>query len=253
MASLAVTYEAIGEMGRKSVLPGIILASTLSTICPSVAEGQSSTTETQAWPEADFHVQLPSNLRVLAFTGLEQGAGYPYQQWYTAAGLGYQFKNILTKHLENIDPDKEHYLVVAGGYEFLRTVQSGKVKDEDRMVIEVMPGFRPLPWLLVRDRNRVEFRWVDGAYSTRYRNQLSIETDILAHGYRFTPFASAEAFYGAPKQSWNEEYYTAGVQWPHKRLMMLETYYRRENCPTCKPAHWNVGGATLNFYLRNAR
>ena len=247
-----MTEEADRGMGLKSVLPGIIVASALSTIFQSSVNGQSST-EPQAEPEADFHVQLPSNLRVLAFTGWVQGAGYPFRQWYSAAGLGYQFKPILREHLENIDPDKEQYLVVAGGYEFLRTVQSGKLTYEDRMGIEVIPGFRPLSRLLVRDRNRVEFRIINGAYSTRYRNQLSIETDILAHGFRFTPYASAEAFYDAPKQSWNQELYTAGVQWPHKRLMMLDTYYQRGNCPICKPAHWNVAGATLNFYFRHAR
>jgi hypothetical protein len=239
----------MNEMGIKSALHGIIFASALSTL----SQAQSSTTETQVWPEADFHVQLQDNLRILALTGLQQADGYPYRQWYGGAGLGYQFKPILRDHLQNIDPDKEHYLLIGGGYEFYRTVQSGKLKYEDRVTFEVQPSFRPLSRLLVRDRNRVEFRWVDGVYSTRYRNMLSIETDILAHGFRFTPFASAEAFYDAPKRSWNEEYYTTGVQLPYKRVLMLETYYRRENCPTCKPVHWNVAGATLNFYFRNAR
>lgn len=233
----------------KATLSGIILASALSTL-PHCARGQ-SLTENQARPEADLHVQLPSNLRLLTLAGLEQASGYPYQQEYAAVGLGYQFKAILKTHFENIDPDKEHHLVFGGGYEVRRTVQSGKIKHEGRAVIELMPGLRPLSWLLLRDRNRVEFRWIDGKYSTRYRNRLSMETDIVAHGYRFTPFASAEAFYDVPTQSWNQAYFSAGVDWPRKRLFMLETYYRRENCPTCNPSHWNVGGATLNLYLRN--
>ena len=43
----------------------------------------------------------------------------------------------------------------------------------------------------------------------------------------------------------------AGVQWPYKRVLMLDTYYLRQNCTTCSPAHLNVAGLTLNFYLRN--
>jgi hypothetical protein len=119
--------------------------------------------------------------------------------------------------------------------------------------MELIPSYRLLSRLLVRDRNRVEFRWVDGVYSTRYRNLLTLETDFLVHGVRFTPFGSAEVFYDGPKHSWNEEWYTAGVQLPYKRRLMLETYYRRENCPTCSPARWNVGGATLNVYFRNTK
>lgn len=57
-----------------------------------------------------------------------------------AAALGYQFKPIRREHLENIDPEKEHYFLFGGGYEFLRTIQSGKMKDENRITIDVTPG-----------------------------------------------------------------------------------------------------------------
>src|SRR5580698_3420646 len=97
----------------------IVLLATI--LCSVLGWGQTSSTETEAWPEVDAHIQLPSHLRILTFAGLEQGIGYPFQQWYAAAALGYQFKPILREHLLNIDPDKEHYLVFGGGYEFLRT------------------------------------------------------------------------------------------------------------------------------------
>ncbi len=221
----------------------------------SGAAGQSQTadTETQVWPEVDLHLQLPSHLRVLAFSGLEQGINYSYQQWYAAAALGYQFKPILREHVLNIDPDKEHYLVFGGGYEFLRTTQLGVVKNENRMTIDVTPGFLLPAKILVRDRNWIEFRWIDGTYSTTYRNMVTIERGFLVHSFRFSPFASAEVFYDSPKHSWNEEWYTAGIQWPYKSLLMVETYYKREHCDTCSPTNWNVGGVTLHFYLGNAK
>jgi hypothetical protein len=53
--------------------------------------------------------------------------------------------------------------------------------------------------------------------------------------------------------SWNQEYYTVGVQWPYKRVWMLSTYYRREDCSNCTPDNWNVAGASLNFYFRNSK
>jgi len=233
----------------------ILLGLSLATIVCSSAAGQSQTapTETQVWPEVDAHVELPSHLRVLAFSGLEQGVGYPYQQWYAAAALGYQFKPILRPHSVNIDPDKENHFLFGGGYEFLRTIQSGKVKNEDRITIDVTPGFRLPDEFLVRDRNWIEFRWINGTYSTTYRNMLTVERDFLLHGFRFSPYGSAEVFYDGAKHSWNEEWYTGGVEWPYKRLLMLDTYYRRENCPTCNPAYWNVAGVTLNFYFGSTK
>jgi hypothetical protein len=229
----------------------IVLLTTL--LCSTLAWSQASSTETEVWPEIDVHVQLPSHLRVLAFTGLEQGIGFPFQQWYSAAALGYQFKPILLEHLINIDPDKEHYLVFGGGYEFLRTAQSGEVHHENRITIDATPGFRPSARFLVRDRNWVELRWIDGKYSTTYRNQLSVERDFLVHEFRFTPYGSAEVFYDGPKHSWDQEWYTTGIQLPIRRLAMVDIYYRREHCITCTPTNWNAAGITLNLYFQNAK
>ncbi len=227
----------------------------LSIFSWSGTAGQSSTspTENEAWPEADAHVQLPSSWRVLSFVGLEQAAGYPFQQWYVAAGIGRQVKPILRPHWENIDPDKEHYLILGVGYEFLRTTQAGQVKHEDRITIDMTPSIRPLARLLLRDRNWVELRWIDENYSTTYRNMVSAEVDFLVHGVRFTPYGTAEVFYDGPKHSWDQEWYTGGVQVPYKRVFMLETYYRREHCPSCTPENWNAGGITLHFFFENTK
>jgi Protein of unknown function (DUF2490) len=239
-------------MNRYAIL-SLFFGMFLVTVLCSVIAGQTPTTETEVWPEADAHVQLPSHFRVLAFAGTEQGVGFPYQQWYAATALGYQFKPILRQHLENIDPDKEHYFLFGGGYEFLRTIQSGKTKDEDRMTLEATISFRPSTRFLVADRNRVELRWINGVYSTTYRNRLTVERDFLVHGFRFTPYGFVEVFYDGAKHSWNEEWYTAGVQWPYKRLFMLDTYYLRQNCTSCNPANLNVAGVTLNFYFGNRK
>jgi hypothetical protein len=240
---------------KNSCLLRILLGTFLSFIfCPrAAAQSQTSDTETQVWPELNVHIQLPSNLRILAFSGLEQGVDFPYQQWYVAAAVGYQFKPILREHLLNIDPDKEHYLVFGGGYEFLRTIQSGIVKHENRVTLDATPGFRLPADFLVRDRNWLEFRWINGTYSTTYRNMLTVERDFLVEGFRFSPYGSAEFFYNGAQHSWDTQWYTAGVDWPYKRLLMIDTYYRREHCNNCNPTNWNVGGVTLNFYFANSR
>jgi hypothetical protein len=91
-------------MAHRSTSFGILVALFLAIVSWSGAVGQSSTpsTENDAWPEADAHMQLRSNWRLLPFVGLEQAAGYPFQQWYVAAGIGRQLKTILRPHWENI-------------------------------------------------------------------------------------------------------------------------------------------------------
>jgi hypothetical protein len=240
---------------KNSRLLRILLGALLSFIfCPCAAgQSQTSDTETQVWPELDAHIQLPSHLRILAFSGLEQGVDFPYQQWYVAGAVGYQSKPILREHLLNIDPDKEHYLVFGGGYEFLRTTQSGIVKHENRITLDATPGFRLPANFLVRDRNWLELRWINGVYSTTYRNMLTVEHDFLFNGFRFSPYGSAEFFYNGAQHSWDTQWYTGGIEWPYKGLLMIDTYYRREHCDTCNPSNWNVGGVALNFYFANAK
>jgi hypothetical protein len=231
----------------------LLIVLSLSIVSWSAAAGQSTTSsiENEIWPEGDFHVQIPSHLRVLGFVGVEQGVEYPFQQVYAAGALGRQFKPILKPHWENIDQDKEHYLLLGGGYEFLRTAQSGSVKLENRITMDATPNYRLTSRFLIRDRNWVELRWIDGVYSTTYRNMPYIEHDFLAHGVRFTPFGSVEFFYDGPKHSWDQEWYTAGAQLPYKRSFMVETYYRREHCATCTPVNWNAAGVTLHFFFAN--
>ncbi len=241
-------------MAAKSSLFVIFLALSLFIVCPR-AEGQtpSNQTENEAWPEADLHLQLGSQWRLLALVGLEQAAGYSFQQWYAGAGIGRQIKPILRYHWKNIDPDKEHYLIAGGGYEFLRTTASGAVHDENRMTLDLTGNVRPVSWLLLRDRSWLELRWIDGTYSTTYRNLIAGEFDLRVHDFRFTPFGTSEFFYDSPKHAWDQNWYTAGVQLPCKRVFMAEIYYRREHCSTCAPQSWNAGGITLNFYPNNTK
>lgn len=70
---------------------------------------------------------------------------FPFKQWYGAVGVGYQFKPILRSHLTNIDPDKEDYIVFGTGYDYLRTTDSGKVSDEDRLTIQLTFAYRLPP------------------------------------------------------------------------------------------------------------
>src|SRR4029434_5133532 len=115
---------------------------------------------------------------------------------------------------------------------------------ENRLAVEATPRYRLSERLLLTDRNRVEVRWVNGDYSTRYPNQIEAEYDAEVCGFRFTPYASAEFFYDITTSTWKQEWYSAGVEVPYRRLMMVDLYYLRQNCPGCTPDHLNVLGLT---------
>ena len=240
-----------------------VIFGTCLSMLHSGAVAQTSSTEAKWIEQADAHIQFAPQWRVLTFVGGEEGQNYHYDQWYAAAGIGYQFRQFSSlPHLRNIDPDKEYYLVVGVGYEHLDTTSSGKI--ENRVTLDATPGFNFPGDLLVRDRNYFEFRWINGKYSTTYRNRLTLEREFRLGAFRFTPYGSVEAFWDAsshsaegsynnPEHVWNQWWYTAGLQIPYQRWFMVQLYYRRENCSTCTPASWNAGGITVNFFLNTTQ
>ena len=229
------------------------LASILAILFAICAPALCQTSASEFWPQVNAQFNLPRQFRVTGYTGLQNSEGFPYQQIFGGANVGYQWKRITKLHIQNSDSDKEHTLVFAGGYEYLHTLSSGSPKNENRPMLQVTLSRRPWSPLLLSDRNRVEFRWVNGAYSTRYRNMFSLSYDIAVHRFHFSPYGGAEVYYDGGKGSWNEEQYAGGIEWPFRRWFNLQTYYLRQHCTTCNPVNVNAAGLNLNFFFHQPR
>jgi hypothetical protein len=211
-----------------------------------------SSAESEFWPRLNGYSQLGTSSRLQVFSEWDKGEDFPYSQWMVGGLLTYQLAPMNRPHLLDIDRDKEHHLPVAVGYEYLETTEPGKASHENRVSVQANPSVRAGRGLFVADRNLVEFRWKSGgAYSTRYRNRLTVEMGLQAGHFRFTPYASGEVFYDSSKHSWNETQVALGVHFPYRRILMVDGYYLRQDCDTCTPNPLNVFGLTLNLYLRN--
>lgn len=157
---------------------------------------------------------------------------------------------IASPHRRDIDEENEYNLVIGVGYEYLRTAQSGNTKHENRMMAQATPRHIPFAGVVFQDRNRFEFRWVNGAYDVRYRNKLTVNRAFKINKFRVTPYASGELFWDRKYHEWNENQYAFGVQFPYKHRLMLDTFYLRQNCTTCSQDPLNVWGLTLNLYFK---
>ena len=206
-----------------------------------------------AWevrPKMNAAADLIPRTRIETWGELQDGVNFSFRRWRTGAIFSRRFKPILNFHVPDIDEEREHHLVFDGGYEYLHTVQNGSTKNENRIIGEVTPRIR-LAGLLFEDRNRTEFRWVNGAYDFRYRNKLVISHRFQTSAFRFTPYGSGEPYYDRNHLSWNQSQYGFGVQFPFKNRLMLDTYVLHQNCTPCGQNPVNMLGTTLNFYFRN--
>lgn len=218
------------------------------------ALGQTPTgASSEFWPSVKASIELRPQTRLQLWGDKQDGEDFDYLQWKTGAMLSYRMKRMLKLRRSDIDEENEHNLVIGAGYEYLRTTQNDKTKSEHRIIIQATPRYLPGAGFLLTDRNRVEFRWVNGSYDVRYRNKLMIDRHLKLQNFRFTPYASGELFYDRNHHSWNENQYAFGVQLPYRKRLMLDVYYLRQNCTTCSQDPLNVLGLTLNLYFRRKR
>lgn len=121
---------------------------------------------------------------------------------------------------------------------------------------------KPLPGgLLLSDRNREDFRFINGDFSFRYRNRVTIERELQLFKKRsITPYASGEIFYDTRYSAWNRNREIVGVQTSlrrgpilklllPKRHVILDLYYARQNDSRSQTKHVNALGVALALYF----
>lgn len=235
---------------RRSVF--VVVAVVLSMSCNTQA--QTTTPANEFWPAINATFDLHSRVGVQVYAEKHNGEDVSLVQWKVGTLLSYRLKRILKTHREDIDEENEYNLVIAGGYEFVQTDQNvSSTKREHRVIVQSTPKYTPGAGFLLQNRNRAEFRWVDGTYNFRYRNKLIVDRAFKLNKFRFTPYAAGELFWDRNHHAWTENQYAFGVQLPYKKLLMLDTYYLRQNCTTCSQDPVSVFGIKLNFYFARKR
>ena len=227
----------------------LLVAICLLLVITEIAFGQPSPA-TEMWPEIRANFEIERRLGVQVFFEKHDGEDVSLTQWKVGSIISYRMSRIFDKHRDDIDHENQYNIVVGGGYEFVKTEQPSGTKREHRVMVQSTPKYIPGGGVLVQDRSRAEFRWVDGVYNFRYRNKLTVDRPLKINKFRFTPYVSGEMFWDRNHHAWNENQYAFGVQLPYKKLAMLDTYYLRQNCTTCSQDPISVFGITVNFYFR---
>lgn len=95
---------------------------------------------------------------------------------------------------------------------------------ENRGILEVTARWPIGGAWLVSDRNKGDFRWIDGEYSARYRNRLRAERNLAFAHVKFTPYANGEVYYDFKADTWNRTDLTLGGEFPMPSKTVFELY-----------------------------
>jgi Protein of unknown function (DUF2490) len=223
----------------------------LPAICVLFLSTQSGAQSvTQFWPEVDFYAPLASNTR-FRFQIKDTREGQQSQQWQFGPSIEFYVRPLLRLRNLSTQPKDEaraRILVLSAGYRYL----PGTSKDgsENRIVLSAIPKF-PLIWkLVISDRNQMELRFIEGAFSWRYRNRLAVQRPFQIGSYKFTPYARCEEYYSSQYSKWYDTALSAGVNLPVTKEIELSPYYEHQNETNKSPNKVIQSvGLTLNVFF----
>ena len=230
-------------------LPGLLIAICL-ILCSAVdvVAQQPSDTRDELWPELDVYVPINEKYR-LVFTGSVSKARETKDNFEAQLGA----------HVDYFFSDR---ITIRAGYRYGFSLGSNDEFREHRLVTEASFRKRIKSSILLTDRNRQDWRWVNGDFSFRYRNRLTAEKEFRIAGRPITPYGSAEIFYDTRFSTFNRYRFASGVQIALRKIRsseplllilrkerVLDIYYLRQEDTRSEPKHTNAIGVSLAIHF----
>ena len=218
-----------------------------------LSKAQEPNTRNEFWPEIDVYINVKPKVRLFLLgtvsKSVEDGEIRNAQSFEGQVGA-------------HIDYIPSHHIILRAGYRFGTSVGDTDSPYKEHRILTEQTLRKLLPGdLLLSDRNREDFRFVNGDFSFRYRNRVKVEREFdLFKGRTITPYVSAEIFYDTRSSSWNRNRLAVGFEQSlrrgplrrmllHNRQVILDLYYMRQNDSGSETLHVNAIGAALVFYF----
>jgi len=208
---------------------------------------------TEFWPAVRLNLDLHPRIGLQFYGERQNGEESDTAEKKAGVKISYRVKPLFKPLAGDIDPENKYLATWAVGYEYIRKSKNGQPSNENRLILEATPRYAPGAGFLFLNRNRMEFRWIDGSYNFRYRFKLTGQHAFKVDRFHFTPYGSGELFWDRNHHSWNENQYAVGVQFPFRRRFMLDTYVLHQNCTTCSQHSLNAFGVSANFYFKRGK
>jgi hypothetical protein len=219
----------------------------------SVLCAQTSSTQSQFWPEGDTYVALNGFSRLFFnYIGTRTSDPETYDNGLVGGHYDFYFLRFVRGRTRaHPDVSRVRVLMFRAGYDFSQT-PAGNPKPYTKHIPTFEATARAhLPWeMLLADRNRGDLTIENGVFKPVYRNRLRLERPIKTGKHELSPYADAEAFYEYQYDAFARFRFSAGVEWSLNRHFVLQPYYLRERDTRPSPGNLNVLGLILQVYIR---
>ena len=149
---------------------------------------QSPRTISEFDPGLTVAVDLNKRVRLDFATGREKTEELSSAKWKVSGGASCRFKTLRKTLFDLIDTDRQHKFVLGVGYEFSKTSDAGTTHKEHKIMVDGTFRYTLPEMVLMTNRSRFDFRWIDGDFHWRYRNRLMFERQLKIREAKVYPF-----------------------------------------------------------------
>jgi Protein of unknown function (DUF2490) len=175
---------------------------------------QESETKQELWPEIDVYVPLNKKFRLFFLATVTK-----------ARETRDSFEGQLGAHVDYFWRDHLSFRV---GYRYGTSLGDSDNPFREHRIITEQSFRKKTKWSIqLTDRNRQDWRWVNGDFSFRYRNRITAEKEFRVWGRPVAPYGSAEVFYDSRFSTFNRYRFSTGLQYTfrkygsNERLLLL--------------------------------
>ncbi|HKW10791.1 MAG TPA: DUF2490 domain-containing protein [Gemmatimonadaceae bacterium] len=190
----------------------------------SVALAQ--TTVNESWAELDVYYSLPStDFRLFGMSQVARGLETDSRQ--------------LTLGI-HVDYLPHSWIVWRVGYRWLRSISEPFSPPEERALGEVAVR-RRVQKFAIRNRTRLELRWIAGEPSQRWRDQIRVDREVaLSESRRLYPYATFELYWDSRYHALSRSAYRVGADLVMNRTLTFDLSYARQDNRFGSPRHVNA-------------
>lgn len=201
-------------------------------------------TRHEVWPRLEVYIPLKTKVRLMVTAGSEKSNEGENLQGDAQVAVDYFWKKRWT---------------LRTGFKYEEDNGTGSSFPQQTILLE-QNYQRELPHRFVfRDRNREEFRWLNGDFSMRFRNRTQLERAFSLGERSIAPYGSAEIFYDTRFSSFNRYRLIGGAQIRFKkkdirilhirRQQVLDVYFLWQEDTRSKTRYVQALGLTFKVYF----
>ncbi|MGZ8538486.1 MAG: DUF2490 domain-containing protein [Flavisolibacter sp.] len=214
------------SIGKRFVLLIIFFMS-----LPFVGKSQEDTLTPQSlrqevWPELNLYYRFNEKFRLFAYLSGTQLKSSSYTDGALSVNLEY-FAMPIWRHIKTkSDSSRGNFLWLRAGFLYSRSPPDDEnvVKEYTIMTEANARIYLPFKFLLI-PKNRLDWRFVNGDFTPRYRAKLQLERDISTGYLSFNVYGYAEYFVNINSDAHNRTRFALGSELKVSKHANFEVYF----------------------------